>query len=384
MIIKNQEKHNASYLEKIKPLVNEIIVVDDGLSDSTISSARQSGATVYDSRIASAESARNYALSKAQYEWILVLDSDETISQNDFSAIQKVIQNENRSAYAFYLHTYTDDPEQEDWHACPVDCPDSKGFIGYLQSDVIRLFRNRINIRYLGHAGELFEESIKHVPKKHSEIIIHSFELNNDREELREKRKEYISQLVLDYKAEPESFSLNLLLGQEYIRLGEAENAVKHLMSAIEIREDWRALYALGMAYIKMERYSYAVKQLERAVRINPRYAETYYGLAVSALSVNQNKEAVSALRRFCQLNPQNVKGINVLGYIYYRQGMYGLAEKVFREALRIHPKYTHAQRNIISLLYDKGDIMKAEQESRRLLEICPSDREWINSLATR
>lgn len=384
MIVQNQEKHSASYLKKIKPLVNEIIVVDDGSSDSTMSQVRQSGATVYDYRMAVNQSARNYALSKAQYEWILVLESDETISQTDFSEIQKMIQNENRDAYAFYLRKYTDDPEQENWYACPADCPDSKGFIGYILTDVIRLFRNRINIRYLGYAGELFDESIKHLPKKHSELVIHSYELSNDREELREKRREYISQIVSDYKAAPESFSLNLLLGQEYFRLGESDNAVKHLLSAIEITEDWRALHTLGMAYIKMERYAYAIKQLERAVRINPRYTETYYGLAVSALSVNQNKQALSALRRFCQLNPQNVKGINLLGYIYYRQGMYGLAEKVFREALRIHPKYTQAQRNIISLLYDKGDTMKAEEESRRLLKICPSDWEWIDSRATR
>ncbi len=71
----------------VKPLVDEMIVVDTGSTDRTKKIARAFGAKVYDfAWTDSFSDARNFSLSKASGEWILVLDADEVISPSDYES----------------------------------------------------------------------------------------------------------------------------------------------------------------------------------------------------------------------------------------------------------------------------------------------------------
>ena len=88
MIVKNEEKHLAKCLASVRPVVDEMIVVDTGSTDRTVDIAKAFGAQVYNFEWTNnfAE-ARNYSLSKASGDWILVLDADEVISSMDYASL---------------------------------------------------------------------------------------------------------------------------------------------------------------------------------------------------------------------------------------------------------------------------------------------------------
>jgi tetratricopeptide (TPR) repeat protein len=78
MIVKNEANHLARCLKSAKPWVKEMVVVDTGSTDTTISIAKELGAKVHHfSWSNNFAAARNYSLSLATGEWILVLDADE-------------------------------------------------------------------------------------------------------------------------------------------------------------------------------------------------------------------------------------------------------------------------------------------------------------------
>ena len=78
MIVKNEELNLAKCLMSVKPVADEIIVVDTGSTDKTKAIASALGAKVFDFTWTNDFSeARNYSLSKASGDWILVLDADE-------------------------------------------------------------------------------------------------------------------------------------------------------------------------------------------------------------------------------------------------------------------------------------------------------------------
>lgn len=78
MIAKNEEKNIERCLKSIQHFDCEIIVVDTGSTDRTKEIAYQYGAKVYDFEwINDFSAARNFSISKASYDWILVLDCDE-------------------------------------------------------------------------------------------------------------------------------------------------------------------------------------------------------------------------------------------------------------------------------------------------------------------
>lgn len=80
MIVKNEEANLKGCLSKAAPFVDEIIIVDTGSKDKTRSIAEEFTDQVYDFTWCNDFSkARNYSISKASYEWILVLDADEFV-----------------------------------------------------------------------------------------------------------------------------------------------------------------------------------------------------------------------------------------------------------------------------------------------------------------
>ncbi|SMC40383.1 glycosyltransferase [Sporomusa malonica] len=84
MIVKNEEELLRKCLEQIIPHVSEFIIVDTGSTDKTKEIARQFTSQIYDFDWCNDFSkARNFSISKASNDWILVLDADELVIEFD-------------------------------------------------------------------------------------------------------------------------------------------------------------------------------------------------------------------------------------------------------------------------------------------------------------
>lgn len=108
MIARDEEDHIAEALMSVKDLADEMIVVDTGSADATILEAKRLGAAVYEIQWNNDFSeARNFALSKATREWILVLDADERVSLDDHEKIRSLVREAESAAFMFEQRTYT-------------------------------------------------------------------------------------------------------------------------------------------------------------------------------------------------------------------------------------------------------------------------------------
>jgi tetratricopeptide (TPR) repeat protein len=86
-IVKNERENLPRCLASVKPYVDELIIVDTGSEDGTPEIALQYGAKVsYFEWCDDFSVARNYAISQASGDWILVLDADEelVVTSDDF------------------------------------------------------------------------------------------------------------------------------------------------------------------------------------------------------------------------------------------------------------------------------------------------------------
>jgi tetratricopeptide (TPR) repeat protein len=80
MIVKNERENLPQCLASAKPYVNEMIVVDTGSNDETPEIAAKYGAKVsYFAWQDDFAAARNYSISQASGDWILILDADEQL-----------------------------------------------------------------------------------------------------------------------------------------------------------------------------------------------------------------------------------------------------------------------------------------------------------------
>lgn len=92
-IAKNEAKNLAKSIKSLKNQVNEIVVVDTGSTDNTITVARKLGARVYSFPWQDDfGKARNFALSKAKGDWLILLDTDEYFTAKTAGNIRQVIR----------------------------------------------------------------------------------------------------------------------------------------------------------------------------------------------------------------------------------------------------------------------------------------------------
>ena len=84
MIVKNEQKNMAEILNNLKPIADEMIVVDTGSADDTAEIARSLGAQVFTfSWTGSFADARNFAFSKASGDYIYSADADERLDEEN-------------------------------------------------------------------------------------------------------------------------------------------------------------------------------------------------------------------------------------------------------------------------------------------------------------
>lgn len=100
MIVKNERENLPRCLDSAKPYVNEMIVVDTGSEDGTPEIATQYGAKVmYFQWCDDFAAARNYAISQASGDWILMLDADEELVVRADSILDQLVSPSEEIAY---------------------------------------------------------------------------------------------------------------------------------------------------------------------------------------------------------------------------------------------------------------------------------------------
>lgn len=101
----NNERTIEIAVKSMIPLIQELIIVDDYSTDNTIKIIKSlyPRVKIYQRALNDhfAEQ-RNFALSNSTNEWVLMIDSDEEISQELSNHIKRVLQNPQSKAYSSY------------------------------------------------------------------------------------------------------------------------------------------------------------------------------------------------------------------------------------------------------------------------------------------
>jgi glycosyltransferase involved in cell wall biosynthesis len=285
MIVKNEEQHLARCLMSVKPVADEIIVVDTGSTDKTKAIASALGATVFDFPWTNDFSeARNYSLSKASGDSILVLDADEIISPLDHAALRSLIQQaDKRFAYSMTTRNYTYQVASQNWTANDGKYPQEEAASGWLPSPKVRMFVNDKRIRFVNAVHELVEPTLKDIGIriKNCSIPVHHYgRLNQDRV---------------------------LAKGEEYYRLGKKK--------VLETKGDYKALKELAIQASELEKYAEAISLWENLLKLNPTDSVAYLNLGFAHIKLSQYGQGLISSQKAWELDPNSKEaGLNYAG----------------------------------------------------------------------
>lgn len=98
IIAKDEEKNIGPCLESVA-FCGERIVVDSGSRDATVRLAERAGAKVYRRDFDDFASQKNFAMSKARGDWLLLLDADERVTPELRREIERTLASADVDGY---------------------------------------------------------------------------------------------------------------------------------------------------------------------------------------------------------------------------------------------------------------------------------------------
>lgn len=217
LIVKNEAANIARCLQSIYRSVDEIILVDTGSKDATISIAKQYGAKVF-SYIWKNDfaSAKNYAIAKAKGNWIIFLDADEYFSEKTIPNIRQVILQHGTVCDAFSIRMVN------------IDVDKQNKILEYFYP--IRIFRANTVIRYMGKVHEHLVKTDRTSLKvsKVSPNLLELIHTGYSSSVIEKKCRRNLPILLKELEVEPEDVSVLAYLMDCYFNLKDYQRAVDY------------------------------------------------------------------------------------------------------------------------------------------------------------
>lgn len=321
MIVKNEEHCIERSLQSIKALADEIIIVDTGSTDETISIAQRFTDKIFPfTWVDDFSAARNFALSMATKEWILILDADEMLAEEDLQKIRKLV---SKDAVAYFLHQkeYTNNTTLTGFTYSTNKDAYSKGYLGYIiVENAIRLFRRESWIHFSWKIHESVAPALeekKYAPAD-SGVFIHHYKQEKGDDIQQHKMLKYLAIGKKQIKETP-------LLAKPY--------------------------YEVGLIYYALGRYSDAITAFQKMIALAPQEYRAYYKLGRSFLKAGNIDAAINAFQKYLSFDTKNSDVCGELGLLMIKQKQFHEAEQWLRTALEINPGNILARHNLGILL---------------------------------
>lgn len=165
--------------------------------------------------------------------------------------------------------------------------------------------------------------------------------------------------------------------------------AVQELLMAVKIFPDYfLALEKLGNVYIKQQNYEYARAAFTKAVSVNDRSFNSWYGLSYASCALNLSDIAVEAAQNASKIDPTSVSAFLIWGISLRQAKRYSDAEKALLQAKKFSKGQSPDVHWNLALLYNHNlkRFSDAANELEQYLKVRPDDSraEDIKKLITQ
>lgn len=342
MIVKNEENNIERCLNSVKNIVDEIVIVDTGSSDQTIEKAEAFGAKIYhfdwENDFAAA---RNYSLSKAGGDWLLLLDADEEFERQDADQLIAFLQNDDYDGAHFIIHNYMSTEVSD-------NCTVHNG---------LRLLRNNRKYEYTGEIHEQItrvdrEEINNKFPLK--EIRLYHYGYMDSEVQNKQKRKRNIPILEKQLQRNPEDAFTLFNLGNEYLAMNDCQKALEIYFRASAHLEAQKAftphlLFRMIYCFDHLKQYENALIYSRIALDFYPASTDLKYAQASVYYKLKRYTLAIEGIQKCLEMgdSPSTIKFITgcgdfraacTLGEIYFELEDYEKALYYFSLALNHNP----------------------------------------------
>jgi glycosyltransferase involved in cell wall biosynthesis len=300
MILKNEGAVLRRCLESVKGHVDEIVVVDTGSTDDTISIAEEFGAKVFKHRWQDSFSeARNWAIYHTDCEWLLQLDGDEELDKDAGPKIREAVRSAHDSTINL-IHMVLINIDKSNQSSEEISVVNT----GKLMRVIPTLYFTRRIHNKLHCVGDTILTQLK--------IYHHGYALE-DKEYMKFKRERTTQLLLQQFLETPDDPEVPYYLGIQFLRAEEWDDAIEYAKAAIGLFQKFEpdsqltllahhvvacASYHRQIA-AKTFQFDEAIEFSEKALAIYPDYADSNSILSSIHFALKNYEDCLKYSERF-------------------------------------------------------------------------------------
>lgn len=338
MIVKNEEDWIVGAVASVRSIVEEVIIVDTGSTDSTPSLAKALGARLLKCEWSdSFADARNISLAAAGEPWILVLDADERIAARDLSLIKDATNSGTADGYHLIQRNYVLNNQVFDWTPNAREYEEGAQYEGYVDNPLIRLFRNTPEIRFRGVVHEIIDPNRLASKQKFASIsaVLHHYGKVRDEARVAAKQRFYLDLGLKKVQEEPDNAKAFFDLGIQYQELGRHIEACACFDEAFEKTRNPVALLYRAVSEKHLRQYETAAILLKQAIELGLDTFHVHLEKGNVHLAQNEWREAQAEYAKCMSLNPANPIPAFNYGLAQRRMDDIEGAARLYERALR-------------------------------------------------
>lgn len=289
MIVRDEEASLDACLSSVKDIADEIIIVDTGSIDKTKEIASKYTDKIYDFEwIDDFSAARNFSFSKATKEYIMWLDADDIISDENR---KRILALKNKALYAdMYVFTYN-------------YATDPNGAVTVKQY-VERLLKRASSPKWIGEVHEYIPQGDKSIEMRLDIEIDHRhIKTTSNTRNIRifEKMMHEGKTLTAREKYLYASSLLSVSRLEEASPIFSEYARNKNALTGMRLQ----AISSAAVCEIRLENYETAEKLITDFIKDIEPDADLLYILAMSIMSQRRFEEAISAYHKAISAQPK-------------------------------------------------------------------------------
>jgi len=387
LIVRNEGRLLADCLSSVQAVADQLVVVDTGSEDDTISVAQRFQAEIYHFQWCDDfAAARNFSISQARSKWILWLDADERLLPDSQAPLQEIIKHASTDNY--YRLTIRNLTSEKN---------------NYLLSTAHRLFPNKRGFKFSGQIHEMIipPDGQKFREKLAPIVIEHlGYALPEELASIKEQRNRLLLEKVL--QARPNDFLANFNYAQHLDIHGKLSQARDYYLKARQCARNashWSAILLNNLAglAIRTQDFSEAQQYALESIANEPHQVGAYYHLYRVAYFQHDRQGMITWLTKLdkvlqeidqrlprlpTDLQLDRTQVLYTLAKLYFENGQLAESRQVLERLIASAPQDRAARRLLVEVALQQSDYDLAQNHLEFLVAADSTDIPTAKRLA--
>lgn len=348
MIVRDEEETIERVLDSVKSFADEIIVVDTGSKDKTVALAKKKKVKIYHfDWVDDFSAARNFSFEKATNDWVMWIDADDVISEEDQLKIKNIKNNElddPDAAAVFFNYQY----QINDRNICT------------LQHERERIVRKSMGCYWVSPIHEVIKLPTDKKSYFRTDISLLHYPTEKKQKSKKNRNLDIIKK-AMDKGYSKQDPRILYHYARELMARKCFKKAIKlfnqYLPSCNSLIERYEIILTLSQAYKMLEKPEEQRKVLTEAIGLIPSRAEAYVELGTIFYDKQEWQNATplfyAAIK--CEVPKNGITNLNYYHWLAYdflsicleRQNRFEEAAEMMVKALPKNPQPERILKNI-------------------------------------